>query len=159
MLNDWPSTSPDVPDLYPQDLRPEIDEINEWVYETVNNGVYKTQVHFPQPRLPSLTNITSRLQRVIGHSSLCVPNHTPCSLPGTSQVRIDARGLRSQRETALRLPRQIGETPRRRRKAVLGRTREGPADRGRCQTLPHLGQVRRRVPVRNLYRAPHRRMC
>ncbi|KAK7204960.1 glutathione S-transferase [Myxozyma melibiosi] len=29
-------------DVYPEDLRPEIDEINEWVYNTVNNGVYKT---------------------------------------------------------------------------------------------------------------------
>lgn len=29
-------------DLYPQDLRKEIDELNEWVYRDVNNGVYKT---------------------------------------------------------------------------------------------------------------------
>jgi putative glutathione S-transferase len=28
-------------DLYPTDLREEIDELNEWVYETVNNGVYR----------------------------------------------------------------------------------------------------------------------
>jgi putative glutathione S-transferase len=28
-------------DLYPSNLRPEIDGINDWVYETVNNGVYK----------------------------------------------------------------------------------------------------------------------
>jgi len=28
-------------DYYPQDLRPEIDEINDFVYERVNNGVYK----------------------------------------------------------------------------------------------------------------------
>ncbi|KAI8972888.1 glutathione S-transferase [Trametes punicea] len=28
-------------DLYPAHLRKEIDELNEWVYETVNNGVYK----------------------------------------------------------------------------------------------------------------------
>lgn len=27
--------------LYPEDLRPEIDEVNERVYHTVNNGVYK----------------------------------------------------------------------------------------------------------------------
>ncbi|KAI0641501.1 glutathione S-transferase [Trametes meyenii] len=29
-------------DLYLEPLRKEIDELNEWVYETVNNGVYKT---------------------------------------------------------------------------------------------------------------------
>jgi putative glutathione S-transferase len=32
---------PDAPDLYPVDLRPEIDAINKLVYEDVNNGVYK----------------------------------------------------------------------------------------------------------------------
>ena len=28
-------------DLYPVDLRPEIDELNDFIYETVNNGVYR----------------------------------------------------------------------------------------------------------------------
>jgi len=28
-------------DLYPEELRETIDEINEWVYETINNGVYR----------------------------------------------------------------------------------------------------------------------
>ncbi|OWA51810.1 Glutathionyl-hydroquinone reductase YqjG [Hypsibius exemplaris] len=28
-------------DLYPADLRPEIDALNEWVYRDINNGVYK----------------------------------------------------------------------------------------------------------------------
>ncbi|RKP05164.1 glutathione S-transferase [Thamnocephalis sphaerospora] len=29
-------------DLYPEDLRAEIDELNDWIYNTVNNGVYKS---------------------------------------------------------------------------------------------------------------------
>ena len=38
MLNAW---SDEGPDLYPADLRPAIDELNERIYETVNNGVYR----------------------------------------------------------------------------------------------------------------------
>jgi putative glutathione S-transferase len=39
MLNDWGTEGPD---LYPEDLRAEIDAINGPVYDNVNNGVYKT---------------------------------------------------------------------------------------------------------------------
>ena len=28
--------------FYPENLKSEIDSINEWVYDTVNNGVYKS---------------------------------------------------------------------------------------------------------------------
>jgi glutathionyl-hydroquinone reductase len=38
MLNAWSSTGPD---LYPEDLRVAIDEVNDRVYQHVNNGVYR----------------------------------------------------------------------------------------------------------------------
>jgi putative glutathione S-transferase len=38
MLNAW---APDGPDLYPEDLRTAIDEVNERIYGAVNNGVYR----------------------------------------------------------------------------------------------------------------------
>jgi putative glutathione S-transferase len=38
MLNEWSATGPD---LYPEDLRTAIDEVNDRVYNTVNNGVYR----------------------------------------------------------------------------------------------------------------------
>lgn len=42
MLNSaFDRTGADGPDLYPQPLRPAIDAINDRVYNTVNNGVYK----------------------------------------------------------------------------------------------------------------------
>jgi putative glutathione S-transferase len=39
MLNAW---APDGPDLYPEDLRTAIDEVNDRVYNSVNNGVYRS---------------------------------------------------------------------------------------------------------------------
>jgi putative glutathione S-transferase len=38
MLNAWSTTGPD---LYPEDLRVAIDEVNDRVYHSVNNGVYR----------------------------------------------------------------------------------------------------------------------
>ena len=31
-----------IPDLYPGDLRAEIDAVNEVIYNNINNGVYRT---------------------------------------------------------------------------------------------------------------------
>lgn len=41
-FNDMISGKEKELDLYPQELRAEIDELNDWVYNDVNNGVYKT---------------------------------------------------------------------------------------------------------------------
>lgn len=36
-----PLHAPGAPDLYPEHLRAEIDEFNDWLFDKVNNGVYK----------------------------------------------------------------------------------------------------------------------
>jgi len=43
MLNSEFNTFAEHPelDLYPENLRKEIDEVNSWIYTTINNGVYK----------------------------------------------------------------------------------------------------------------------
>jgi putative glutathione S-transferase len=38
-FNDF-ATNPEL-DLYPESARAKIDETNEWVYDNLNNGVYK----------------------------------------------------------------------------------------------------------------------
>ncbi len=42
MLNcEWNEFTDSPMDLYPAELQKEIDELNAWIYETVNNGVYR----------------------------------------------------------------------------------------------------------------------
>ena len=38
-----PSHKKNAPDLYPEELRPEIDKLNKWLFENVNNAVYRAQ--------------------------------------------------------------------------------------------------------------------
>lgn len=62
--------------LYPEQLRNEIDEMNEWVYNTVNNGVYKTGFATTQKayedNLYPLFKSLDRLEEHLGQ-----PGHQP----------------------------------------------------------------------------------
>ncbi|PCH35131.1 hypothetical protein WOLCODRAFT_139753 [Wolfiporia cocos MD-104 SS10] len=56
-------------DFYPEKLRQEIDEINEWVYDTVNNGVYRagfatTQQAYEAAVLPLFASL-DRLEKIL----------------------------------------------------------------------------------------------
>jgi glutathionyl-hydroquinone reductase len=57
--------------FYPAHLRKDIDEMNEWVYDTVNNGVYKTGFATTQEAyeasLYPLFESLDRLEQVLGH--------------------------------------------------------------------------------------------
>ena len=56
-------------DLYPESLRKEIDELNAWVYDDVNNGVYKsgfatTQEAYEKAVVP-LRDALERLDKIL----------------------------------------------------------------------------------------------
>lgn len=54
-------------DLYPMDLRENIDVVNEWVYTTINNGVYKCGFATTQPAYDAaIIPLTDSLDRVEG---------------------------------------------------------------------------------------------
>ncbi|KAM0795325.1 transferase [Usnea florida] len=62
--------------FYPERLRAQIDEMNEWVYDTVNNGVYKTGFATTQEAYEaSLYPLFDSLDRLEGH--LGEPGHQP----------------------------------------------------------------------------------
>jgi putative glutathione S-transferase len=72
MLNSAFDAFADVPelDLYPAPLRERIDEVNGWVYETVNNGVYRsgfatTQAAYEQA-VTALFASLDRLEQLLG---------------------------------------------------------------------------------------------
>ena len=61
---------------YPEKLRPEIDAMNEWVYDTVNNGVYKCGFATTQGAYEShVTPLFDSLDRLEEH--LQQPGHSP----------------------------------------------------------------------------------
>ncbi|KAH9923740.1 glutathione S-transferase [Epithele typhae] len=56
-------------DLYPEHLRKEIDELNEWVYTTVNNGVYRcgfasSQKAYEDAMIPLFESL-DRLEKIL----------------------------------------------------------------------------------------------
>jgi len=62
--------------LYPEHLRPEIDAMNEWVYTTINNGVYKTGFATTQEAYDkNVYPLFKSLDRVEEH--LGQPGHQP----------------------------------------------------------------------------------
>ncbi|KAI9811151.1 MAG: hypothetical protein M1827_005602 [Pycnora praestabilis] len=62
--------------LYPKRLRGEIDSMNEWVYDTVNNGVYKTGFAATQEAYEEhLHPLFASLDRLEAH--LAEPGHQP----------------------------------------------------------------------------------
>lgn len=57
-------------DLYPQDLRSQIDTSNEWIYNDVNNGVYKSGFATTQEAYEkAVTTLFASLDRIETHLS------------------------------------------------------------------------------------------
>jgi glutathionyl-hydroquinone reductase len=57
-------------DLYPQDLRSQIDTSNEWIYNDVNNGVYKSGFATTQEAYEkAVTTLFTSLDRIETHLS------------------------------------------------------------------------------------------
>ncbi|KAI9231387.1 MAG: hypothetical protein BYD32DRAFT_213793 [Podila humilis] len=64
--------------LYPQHLQVEIDSVNEWIYETVNNGIYKagfatSQTAYEDAVYP-LFQPLDRLEAMLSRSDYLVSN-------------------------------------------------------------------------------------
>ncbi len=62
-------------DYYPEELRAEIDELNTWIYDTINNGVYKcgfatTQGAYEEALTPLFASLDALEQRLAGRPFL-----------------------------------------------------------------------------------------
>ncbi|MDE2333118.1 MAG: glutathione S-transferase family protein [Rhodospirillales bacterium] len=86
----------DRADYYPQALRDEIDAVNERVYETVNNGVYRagfatTQQAYEAALYPLFTTLDWLEERLAGHDFLVGNQLTEADIRlFTTLVRFDA---------------------------------------------------------------------
>lgn len=85
-----------VPDLYPEKLRAEIDRVNERVYRTVNNGVYRAGFATAQDKYDAaVTELFATLdwleKRLARRRWLCGPRFTEADVRlFTTLVRFDA---------------------------------------------------------------------
>ncbi|KAF9769356.1 hypothetical protein IL306_013236 [Fusarium sp. DS 682] len=65
--------------FYPEHLREEIDGINEWVYDTVNNGVYKTGFAMSQAsyeeNIDKIFESLDRLERILDKGPFLLGEH------------------------------------------------------------------------------------
>ncbi|KAG1470893.1 hypothetical protein G6F56_002428 [Rhizopus delemar] len=72
-------------DYYPESLRDEIDQINTWIYDTVNNGVYKsgfasTQEAYEKNVVPLFESL-DRIEKILdGHKYLVQDTFTEADI-------------------------------------------------------------------------------
>lgn len=77
-FDEWATGPLATLDLYPLDLRSEIDTVNEWIYPGINDGVYrcgfaKTQAAYDEA-IGNLVDALDRLEDLLSHSRYLVGN-------------------------------------------------------------------------------------
>jgi putative glutathione S-transferase len=88
--------APGAPDLYPEDLRADIDAVNEVVYADVNNGVYRcgfatTQAAYEEAYARLFARLDRLSERLAGQRYLCGDRLTEADVRlFTTLVRFDA---------------------------------------------------------------------
>jgi putative glutathione S-transferase len=97
MLNsDFNEITGNSTDYYPEDLRTEIDQLNEWIYPTINNGVYRagfatTQHAYEEAYMEVFTALDKIEQRLSTRRYLCGDRITEADWRlFTTLVRFDA---------------------------------------------------------------------